>query len=94
MVFLKQKTQIMRWYYSDQIEKIYNSLSCILYYPIYMMIKMIMDDEIWHLVGRIPKVYGFLGGKKGEPLPISQQEIDSIQNQMKDGKILKNLSMG
>ena len=44
-----------------------------------------MDDEIWHLVRRIPKVYGFLGGKKGEPLPVSQQEIDSIQNQMKDG---------
>ena len=55
------------------------------FFPGYMMIKMIMDDEIWHLVGRIPKVYGFLGGKKGEPLPISQQEIDSIQNQMKDG---------
>ena len=55
------------------------------FFPGYMMIKMIMDDEIWHLVGRIPKVYGFLGGKKGEPLPISEQEIDSIQNQMKDG---------
>ena len=27
----------------------------------------------------------FLGGKKGEPLPVSQQEIDSILNQMKDG---------
>ena len=33
----------------------------------------------------MPKVYGFLGGKKGEPLPVSQQEIDSILNQMKDG---------
>ena len=31
------------------------------------------------------KVYGFLGGKKGEPIPVSQQEIDSILNQMKDG---------
>ena len=36
-------------------------------------------------MGRLPKVYGFLGGKKGEPLPVSQQEIDSILNQMKDG---------
>ena len=33
----------------------------------------------------IPKVYGFLGGKKGEPIPVSQTEIDSILNQMKDG---------
>ena len=49
------------------------------------MIKMIMDDEIWHVVGRLPKVYGFLEGKKGEPLPVTQKEIDSILNQMKDG---------
>ena len=51
----------------------------------YMMMMMIMDDDIWHIVGKLPKVYGFLGGKKGEPLPVSQQEIDSILNQMKDG---------
>ena len=55
------------------------------FFPGYMLMKMIMDDEIWHIVGRLPKVYGFLGGKKGEPLPVSQQEIDSILNQMKDG---------
>ena len=33
---------------------------------------MIMDDEIWHIVRKLPKVYGFLGGKKGEPIPVSQ----------------------
>ena len=55
------------------------------FFPGYMLMKMIMDDDIWHIVGKLPKVYGFLGGKKGEPLPVSQQEIDSILNQMKDG---------
>ena len=55
------------------------------FFPGYMMIKMIMDDEIWHIVRTLPKVYGFLGGKKGEPIPVSQSEIDSILNQMKDG---------
>ena len=44
-----------------------------------------MDDEIWHIVKALPKVYGFLGGKKGEHIPVSQNEIDSILNQMKDG---------
>ena len=44
-----------------------------------------MEDEIWHVVKTLPKVYGFLGGKKGEPIPVSQNEIDSILNQMKDG---------
>ena len=44
-----------------------------------------MDDEIWHIVRKLPKVNGFLGGKKGEPIPVSQTEIDSIINQVKDG---------
>ena len=55
------------------------------FFPGYMMIKMTMDDEIWHTVRSIPKVYGFLGGKKGEPIPVPQSEIDSIFNQMKEG---------
>ena len=55
------------------------------FFPGYMLLKMIMDDEIWHVVRKLPKVYGFLGGKKGEPIPVSQSEIDSILNQMKDG---------
>ena len=55
------------------------------FFPGYMLIQMIMDDEIWHIVRHLPKVYGFLGGKKGEPIPVSQSEIDSILNQMKVG---------
>ena len=55
------------------------------FFPGYMLMKMKMDDEIWHIVRTLPKVYGFLGGKKGEPIPVSQAEIDSILNQMKDG---------
>ena len=55
------------------------------FFPGYMLIQMIMDDEIWHIVKKLPKVYGFLGGKKGEPIPVSQNEIDSILDQMKDG---------
>ena len=55
------------------------------FFPGYMLIQMEMDDEIWHIVRGLPKVYGFLGGKKGEPIPVSQNEIDSILNQMKDG---------
>ena len=34
------------------------------FFPGYMLIQMIMDDEIWHIVKALPKVYGFLGGKK------------------------------
>ena len=55
------------------------------FFPGYMLINMIMNDEIWHIVRTLPKVSGFLGGKKGEPIPVSQSEIDSIINQVKDG---------
>ncbi len=55
------------------------------FFPGYMMMRMKMDDEIWHIVRKLPKVYGFLGGKKGEPIPVSQTEIDSILSQMQDG---------
>ena len=55
------------------------------FFPGYILIQMVMDDEIWHIVKALPKVYGFLGGKKGEPIPVSQNEIDSILDQMKDG---------
>ena len=34
------------------------------FFPGYMIMKMNMDDEIWHIVRTLPKVYGFLGGKK------------------------------
>ena len=33
----------------------------------------------------MPKVSGFLGGKKGEPTPVSQVEIEKIENQIKEG---------
>jgi transcriptional antiterminator NusG len=44
-----------------------------------------MTDDIWHIVRGVPKVSGFLGGKKGEPSPVSQKEIDKIINQVKEG---------
>ena len=47
--------------------------------------KMLMTDELWHIVKRTPKVSGFLGGKKGVPSPVSQKEIDKIINQVKEG---------
>lgn len=47
------------------------------YFPGYVLVKMNMTDEAWHLVRNSPKVTGFLGGKI-KPTPISQQEADRI----------------
>ena len=55
------------------------------FFPGYLILKMLMTDDIWHIVKGVPKVSGFLGGKKGEPSPVSQSEIDKIINQVKEG---------
>ena len=54
-------------------------------FPGYIMVKMHLKDENWHLVKNIPKVTGFLGAN-GKPSPISQKEVDEIKDQMQNGK--------
>ena len=55
------------------------------FFPGYVLMKMTMSDDIWHVIKSVPKVSGFLGGKKGEPTPVSQFEIEKIENQIKEG---------
>ena len=55
------------------------------FFPGYVLMKMTMTDDIWHVIKSVPKVSGFLGGKKGEPTPVSQLEIEKIENQIKEG---------
>jgi transcription termination/antitermination protein NusG len=53
-------------------------------FPGYVLIKMDLDDETWHLVKNTAKVTGFLGGR-GKPLPISDAEAARIMHQMQEG---------
>lgn len=52
--------------------------------PGYILVKMVMNDDSWHLVKSIPRVAGFLGGD-GKPLPISEIEAKEILSQMEKG---------
>jgi transcriptional antiterminator NusG len=54
------------------------------FFPGYVLVKMDMTDESWHLVKNTPKVTGFLGGK-GKPSPISDAEAERLLNQVKEG---------
>jgi hypothetical protein len=55
------------------------------FYPGYMLVKMELDDETWHIVNNTAKVTGFLGGRE-KPTPISEDEADQILNRMEAGK--------
>ena len=54
------------------------------YFPGYVLIKSEMDNNIYHMIKNIKKVSGFLGSK-GTPVPVSDQEIEKILGQIKDG---------
>jgi transcription termination/antitermination protein NusG len=51
------------------------------FFPGYILVEMVMDDEAWHLVKNTPKVTGFVGAGK-KPTPLTQEEVDSILNQI------------
>lgn len=53
------------------------------YFPGYVLVKMNLTDETWHLVRNIPKVSSFLGAR-GKPCPISEIEVTRILKQVQD----------
>lgn len=55
------------------------------FFPGYVLVEMVMDDESWHLVKHTSKVTGFVGGGRNQPVPISQAEVQKIVDQMSDG---------
>src|ERR1700740_3562047 len=54
------------------------------FFPGYVLVKMDLTDETWHLVKNTPKVTGFLGGR-GRPVPISEAEAGRIMRQVQEG---------
>jgi transcriptional antiterminator NusG len=55
------------------------------FFPGYVLVEMVMDDDTWHLVKHTNKVTGFVGGARTRPAPISEAEVNKIVNQMQDG---------
>jgi transcriptional antiterminator NusG len=53
------------------------------YFPGYVLVKMDMTDEAYHLVKNTPKVTGFLGSGK-RPLPVPEKEVKAIMGQMEE----------
>jgi len=53
-------------------------------FPGYILIKMFLNDDTWHIIKNTPKLSGFLG-TKGKPIPISNAEAQRISQQVIDG---------
>jgi len=56
------------------------------FYPGYILIRMELDEQTWHLVNNTDKVSGFLGGRE-KPAPLSDEEAERILNRMQSGQV-------
>jgi transcriptional antiterminator NusG len=53
------------------------------FFPGYILVKMELTDETWHLVKETAKVTGFVGGNT--PFPIADEEVNKITRRMEEG---------
>ncbi len=54
------------------------------FFPGYVLVKMRMSDDAYHLVKNTPKVTGFLGSGN-TPMPVSEVEVKRILGQIEEG---------
>ena len=53
------------------------------FFPGYILVNMVLNDETWHAVKETSKVTGFVGGNN--PTPIPDKEVDKISRRMEEG---------
>ena len=53
------------------------------FFPGYLLIRMEMNDRLWHVVKNTPRVTGFVGSGR-KPIPLPQDEVDKIVNRMEE----------
>jgi transcriptional antiterminator NusG len=54
------------------------------FFPGYVLVQMIMNDDSWHLVRDVPRVLGFIGGTSDRPAPITDKEAAAILQRLED----------
>jgi transcription termination/antitermination protein NusG len=54
------------------------------FFPGYVLVKMDLTDQAFHLIKNTPKVSGFLGSDN-KPMPISDREAERILDQVQEG---------
>ena len=56
------------------------------FFPGYILVRMDLNDETWHIVKGTPKVTGFVGGGETPP-PISDEEVARMTQRIKEGAV-------
>ena len=62
------------------------------YFPSYVLVKMEMNKELYHMIKNIQKVTGFLG-TTGTPVAVSDKEVDKILGNIKEGSLVTEPSL-
>jgi len=55
------------------------------FFPGYVLVQMLLNDDTWHLVKGTPRVMGFIGGKADKPAPLTNAEAQAILDRVQSG---------
>ena len=55
-------------------------------FPGYMLVRMELNDDTWHIIKSVPKVTGFVGGAKSPPV-VPDEEVQRITQQISEGTL-------
>jgi len=56
------------------------------FFPGYILVKMEINDQTWHVVKSVPKITGFVGGGKRPP-HVPDEEVEKITTQISEGTL-------
>ena len=57
------------------------------FFPGYILVRMELNDETWHIVRGTARITGFVGGAANKPTPISDEEVARMTQQIKEGAV-------
>ncbi len=56
------------------------------FFPGYILVKMVLTDETWHIVKDTPKITGFVGDKV-KPVPVPESDVQKMTNRIAEGQV-------
>lgn len=56
------------------------------FFPGYILVRMVLTDETWHIVKNTPKITGFVGDKV-KPVPVPEADVLKMTNRIAEGQV-------